>query len=274
MVRHRGTLTFILAGMVALTGCGKSAQAPAPQAPAAAQPASPPAPAPQAPAPATPSQAAAPSWPVAVSFTDISGINAEQAIKDMAALGIFESTTGEFKPRDPITRAEFVRWLVTADNIYYKDAPKEQIRLAESDEATFVDVPATRPDFKYIQGMANAGYVIGVDKTHFAPDRPITREEMIAIKIGRDTRGTTGPGDPSGLPYTDKMKVNRIYAAAVDRASSVFSTQDIGRIWGSIKTFNPQKVVTRAEAAVCLSAFGWTGQTPFVNAAKAAGRTP
>ena len=258
-MRSRYLFVVVLAGMVGLSGCGRAAQAPARQAPAAQAPA----PAPAAPAP-TP----------AVSFTDISGITAAQAIKDEGALGIFDTSTGEFKPRDPITRAEFVRWLVKANNVYYKDQATQQIRLAESNDATFVDVPPSHPDFKYIQGLADAGYVVGVDKTHFAPDQPITREQMIFIKNDRDRGGKVGAGDPNSLSYTDKMKVNPIYAAGVANAASVFSTQDIARVWGSIRTFNPQKPVTRGEAALCLSQFGWTGETPFANAANAAGRTP
>src|SRR5579864_2326301 len=176
-----GALLIIAAGTI-LSGCGRAAQAPPAQQPAATQ-----APAPSSPPPATP---AAPAPAAAAAFTDIGGIFAEQTIKDMASLGVFDSTGGEFKPNAPITRAEFVRWLVKANNAYYKDTPDQQIRAAESGTPTFVDMPATNPDFKYIQGMANAGYVIGTDATHFPPDRPITREEMIAIKASRDEHGT------------------------------------------------------------------------------------
>jgi hypothetical protein len=253
----RLALCAALLGVLTLSGCGTSAHAPAPRTPAAAPVAA-----------APPAQPAAP----AVAFTDIAGLAAEDAITNEAALGIFDTTTGPFKPTDSITRAEFVRWLVRANNAYYKDTPAQQIKPADTGAATFVDVPPAHPDFKYIQGMANAGFVIGVDKTHFAPDRAITREEMLAIKIARDNKGPSA-GDPNGLGYTDKMKVNPNYAAAVGSAGSVFSTQDVARVWGSIKTLNPQKPVTRGEAAICLARFGWTGVTPFADAATAAGRS-
>jgi hypothetical protein len=204
-------------------------------------------------------------------FTDIRGIFAEQAIKDMAALRIFDSTTGQFKPNAPITRAEFVRWLVKANNAYYKDAPDQQIRLAESGKATFVDVPTTYPDFKYIQGMANAGYVIGTDATHFTPQRAITREEMIAIKASRDESGQNmQPTDIMFIHYTDAAKISKVYTGAIHEDSSVRTSHNIARVWGTIKTFNPQMPVTRAEAALCLSVFG--GEIPEVTAAKASGR--
>ncbi len=263
------SLLVVIAG---LSGCSRTAQAPPTQQPPAAttpptssQPA---APAPPAPSPQTPAAA-----PTTVTFGDIGGIIAEQAIKDMGGLGVFDSTTGEFKPNAPITRAEFVRWLVKANNIYYKDKPDQQIRLAESGTATFVDIPATHPDFKYIQGMANAGYVIGTDATHFTPDRPITREEMIAIKASRDESGANmQPVDINFIPYSDKVKIGKVYTGAIHEDGSVRTSHNISRVWGSIKTFNPQMPVTRSEATLCLSAFG--GEIPDASAAKAVGRTP
>jgi hypothetical protein len=264
----RGAWLIVAAGML-LTGCARTAQAPPP----APQPAAAPAPTPTAQAPAAPSTpaATAPAAPATASFTDISGTFAEQTIKDMASLGVFDSTTGEFKPNAPITRSEFVRWLVKANNAYYKDTPDQQIRLAESGTATFVDVPAGNPDFPYIQGMANAGYVIGTDATHFTPDRAITREEMIAIKASRDEHGMNmDPVDPMFIPYADKAKVAKVYTGAIHEDDSVRTSHNIARVWGAIKTFNPQMPVTRAEAAVCLSEFG--GEIPDVTAAKASGR--
>jgi hypothetical protein len=224
----------------------------------------------QAGSPAQPSTGASTSSGQTVSFTDIGGVGAEQAIKDMGALGIFGGVTGAFRPNDAITRAEFVRWLVIANNIYYKDVPAQQIRLVASGPATFVDVPATHPDFAYIQGMASAHYAIGVDATHFAPDRPITREEMIAIKAGRDESGAAMPPvDIMFLHYSDNAEITKIYTGAIHEDTSVRTSNNVSRVWGSIKTLYPQKPVTRAEAVLCLSEFG--GEIPDASAAKAVG---
>lgn len=271
---------FVLVAIVGLSGCqGRGAQAPpAPQSPTVSQAP----PAPQTPSPSqtppaspTPSSSQTQTEPAGqaaatVSFTDIKGIYAEQVIKDMGALGIFGSTTGEFRPNVPITRAEFVRWLVKANNVYYQDRPGEQIRLAESTDATFVDIPATHPDFKSIQGMANAGYVIGIDEKHFAPDRPITREEMISIKVGRDAKGERPVGNnrPS---FSDVDKISKIYWDAVYYDDKAAASHNIERVWGPLKAFGPQKQVTRGEAALCLSVFD--GNTPHVSAAQSVGRS-
>jgi hypothetical protein len=204
-----------------------------------------------------------------VSFTDINGDFGQQAIQDEAALGILDSTSGAFKPNAPITRAQFVRWLVKADNIYFKDAVSKQIRLARTGPALFVDVPVSNPAFQYIQGLANAGYVIGIDKTHFAPNRLLTREELLAIKAPVDEGGNIKPypGIKSYLNYSDVDKINPQYMTAIHEDDSVRTTRNIARIWGTLKTLSPKKQVTRSEAAIAI----W--EINDGNAAVAMGRT-
>lgn len=189
-----------------------------------------------------------------VSFTDINDDFGKQQIEDEAALGVFDSTTGAFKPNAAITRAQFVRWLVRANNTYFKDTPGKQIRLAKTGPALFADVPVSNPDFQYIQGLANAGYVIGIDKTHFAPNRPLTREELIAIKVPIDEGEnlTPYPGIASFIHYSDTNKINPRYMTAVHEDDSARATHNIARIWGSLKAFSPQKPVTRSEAAIAI----------------------
>jgi len=220
-------------------------------------------PAPVATATATPGPTAA------VHYTDIGGIFAENAIKQEAALGAFgKNTSGKFNPYGTVRRAEYVRWLVTLNNRYYSDQPDKQIRLAEanSDQA-FVDVPKSNPDFKYIQGMANSGFLVGIDKNHFAPDRALTREEMIAILISRDANSAGLPkaGPPSGWNYnndythyvdfTDRDKISKPYWGAFqlnNGGGGDYAEDEVKRVYGNTKIFYPQKTVTRAEAAVAL----------------------
>jgi hypothetical protein len=211
-----------------------------------------------------------PSPTAGVRYTDIAGIFAENAIKEEAALGVFgKNTTGKFNPYATVPRSEYVRWLVVANNIYFSNQPDKQIRLAEGDSGqAFVDVPKLNPDFKYIQGMVNSGFVIGIDRNHFAPDRPLTREEMIAILMSRDANSSALPkaGPPStwnyaagggtiSVDFTDRDKVSKPYWGAFQLNNgwgNSYAEQEIKRIYGNTKIFYPQKPVTRAETAVAL----------------------
>lgn len=202
-----------------------------------------------------------PSPTVAVSFTDIKGSFAEKPIIAEAQLGVFGTTTGPFKPDAPITRGDFVKWLVKANNAYYADNPSEQIRpAAQGGSSAFVDVPPSHQDYPYIQALADAGFVIGVDAKHFAPDRNLTREEMIAIKVGRDLKGdpyknTTLADVRTVYPFADVEKINKRYWDAF-YGDDFDGSKNVPRVFGALKNFNPQRQVTRAEAALCIDKVG------------------
>jgi hypothetical protein len=191
------------------------------------------------------------------SFTDIDNSAARDEILDLARLGVFEGVSGAFEPTRPIRRAEFVRWLVRANNAMRKE---KDVHLAESGAATFSDVPPSHPDFNYIQGMANAGMVIGYDETTFKPDKALSREEMIAIKSGLDQGGVYYKkgdyGDVERLwQWSDARKVSPRYVNAV--CSEHFNrAKNVDRTFGAIKMFKPQQAVTRGEAAICIWRIG------------------
>jgi hypothetical protein len=177
-------------------------------------------------------------------------------------LGVFDNPEGAFNPNQPITRAEFVRWLVKANNAIFAAIPEKQIRVAESDEATFPDVPATHPDFQYIQGMANSGIAVGYDEKTFKPDQLLTREEMISIKDGLDHGAVKRTFINKGLisQFSDYEQISSRFVGSIVR-DSIPSDSNIGRTFGPIKAFQPKSPVTRAEAATCISVIGSVGNS-------------
>jgi hypothetical protein len=117
-----------------------------------------------------------------VSFDDIASISERQFIEDLGALGTFDQTAGHFDPSGPITRAQYVRWLVRANNAIWFDQPSLQIKLAEGPPASFPDVPQSDADFPYVQGVDNAGFAIGFRDKRFHPSAALTHEQLLAIK--------------------------------------------------------------------------------------------
>ena len=57
----------------------------------------------------------------------------------------------------------------------------------------FKDLPAGHACYKYAQALANAGFSVGYVDGTFRPDKPITREEMIAMKVGVDMGKSSEP---------------------------------------------------------------------------------
>ena len=201
--------------------------------------------------------AIAPNAPKSVAFEDIKGVLGEKQITQLGQLGIFDTTSGEFDPKAPITRAEFVRWLVRTNNALFPGSSDKTIRLSEAGKATFSDVPPTHPDFPYIQGLANAGYSISDDEKTFKPEQVLTREQMLAMKVALDHRvpiESYKGGAPGG--WTDSNKISKKYWPAIYVESVFQNNANVSRTFGALKTLNPQAPVTRSEAVLCISAMG------------------
>ncbi|GFE69940.1 S-layer homology domain-containing protein [Chroococcus sp. FPU101] len=192
-------------------------------------------------------------------------------IQNLGTLGIVNSQNSDsFSPNTTITRGEFARWLVRANNIFYQNDPGKQIRLgATTSQPAFQDVNVSDPDFPYIQGLAEAGIIPSsltgdTTATLFRPTANLTREILVSWKVPFDLR--------KGLPtatidnvrdtwgFQDVAKVDpkvlrSLYADYQNGDQAV-----IRRVFGYTTLFQPKKVVTRAEAASALWYFGYQGE--------------
>ncbi len=210
-------------------------------------------------------------------------------IQDVAALGTLTLTPADLPQpsgqaltlANPVTRRQFVRWLVTTNNLLYTNRPAQQIRLASPGETpTFQDLPSTDPDFAVIQGLANAGVIASplrgeATAVQFQPDAPLTRETLLQWKVPLDLR--------QGLPTAtiDRIQqtwgfqdATRINATALGAVLADFQNGDLSnirRLLGYTTLLQPQKPVTRGEAIAALWYFGFQGQG--ISAAEAL-RTP
>ncbi len=199
----------------------------------------------------------------------------QPCIEDLATLGVLSASTNtaktnnssnQFQPNKNITRREYARWLVTANNAMYASSPSKQIRLAgASNKSAFSDVKNTDPDFAAIQGLAEAGLIpssLSGDSTQvlFRPDAPLTREQMLLWKIPLDTR--------QGLPnasldtvkqtwgFQDTAKIDPKALRAVIADYQNGEQSNIRRVFGYTTLFQPKKAATRAESAAALCYFG------------------
>ncbi len=207
-----------------------------------------------------------------VAYTDLNGTFGSQQIQDLAKLGAFGEPTGTFNPTGTITRGDFARWLVNANNAIWANQPDRVIRPSQSTSSAFSDVPTSHPDFAYIQGMYDAGFSVGFPDKTFKPDDKLTHEQMIAIKESVDRGGvdkyyvtwwqSTTPN------WKDKAQINTIFRGAIAEDSGLdrsvvsewslpsYVIGNVGRAFGAIAMFRPQQPVTRAEAAAVLWKIG------------------
>lgn len=200
----------------------------------------------------------------AQTFQDIDGVFGEKEIKALAGLKVIDADSPNFEPTKPISRAEFVEWLVKANNAIRPS--KYLIRKAEKDAASsFSDLSNSQKYFQAIQGMSDAGWSVGFTDKTFRPEANLTREQLIAIKSPLDYQQK----DLSNYleKWQDNAKISKNFKESMNLEA--FSGHNWERVFGKTKNCDPQKPVTRAEAAVCLYQF--TGGSNDYNASEPQG---
>ncbi len=198
-------------------------------------------------------------------------------LEDLAQLGVLTSSgssqtqsTTDFQPNQPVSRAEFARWLVEANNRIYRDQPGRQIRLgSETSQPTFQDVRGTDPAFPFVQGLAEAGFIPSslagtANAASFRPNAPLTREDLLLWKVPVDLRRILPTSTVEAVRQTWGFQdANRIAATALRAVSADHQNGDLAnirRVLGSTLLFQPKKPVTRAEAAAALWYIGTQGE--------------
>ncbi|MCZ8241188.1 MAG: S-layer homology domain-containing protein [Microcystis sp. LE19-131.1A] len=205
------------------------------------------------------------------SFNDLESLPnpLKSHIQDLARLGVLTGNNNQFNPNNTITRREFARWLLQANNAIYANVAGKQIRLATPNSSpAFSDVKNNDPDYIYIQGLAEAGLIpsplTGDSSTLlFRPNAPLTREDLIAWKVPLDIRKALPSANLDTIKNTwgfqDTNKINPQLVRALYADFQNAEQANIRRVFGFTTLFQPKRPVTRAEAAATLWYFGFQG---------------
>lgn len=157
---------------------------------------------------------------------------------DYAAVNGLMAGTGnsQFSPGATLTRAMFVTILG---------------RMAGADTAkypgvSFTDVQKGSWYAPYVEWAVKTGVTQGVGGGKFAPDTPVTREQMAALIIRY--------ADASGYALPDGANVRASFRDAASISDWAFDSVDRMRLTGLLSgdeqgNFNPRSGATRAEAA-------------------------
>ncbi|MBJ6361143.1 leucine-rich repeat protein [Paenibacillus sp. GCM10012307] len=180
-------------------------------------------------------------------FVDLNGYWAKADVEHLASKLLVNGVAADrFGPVGTITRAEFTALLIRGLGLSVKES---------EGGARFADVPASAWYASAVDAAVASGLVSGIGGGRFAPNDPITREQM-AVVIGRALtftgHGSGGDGQEGGrlAAFTDRDSISSWAKAAVVQASEVGIIKGIedGR-------FAPTEYATRAQAAVMLKRF-------------------
>ncbi len=206
-----------------------------------------------------PSATPATAIPATQLFSDLAGAPNQALIEALARTGIFNGLGKEFKPYKPISRGEYAAWLVNANNAL--QAQSKQIHFAPQLPPQFKDLPANHPFFKYVQALANAGWSVGYEDGTYRPDKAITREEMIGMKVPVDLGKVSEPQKSQMSfvwKFSDAKDVDNRFSGYIhdDFYISGPNGGNIKRAFGTLGALRPKQAVMRCEAAATLWQFG------------------
>ena len=208
-------------------------------------------------------------------FSDLGEVREQlqQAVKDVAALGILTPQTkdspDQFAPNELVTRRDYARWLVSANNKFHNNSPGKKIHLTKNaSQKAFNDIDAKDPDFGAIQGLAEAGLIPSIltndsDNVLFRPDATLTREDLVTWKVPLDVRAALSKASIETIEETwgfqDAAKIDPLAIKALFSDFQNGDRANVRRLFGYTTLFQPKKGVTRAEAAASLWYFGFQG---------------
>ncbi|RAL52199.1 hypothetical protein DM860_016048 [Cuscuta australis] len=191
----------------------------------------------------------------------------------LAALQVLKVIEADVQPGDLCTRREYARWLVASScalsrSIVSKIYPAMYIENVT--ELAFDDITTKDPDFPFIQGLAEAGLISSKlsrgdmqsssdgeqSPIFFSPDSPLSRQDLLSWKMALEKRQLPIVDQKmlkqlSGFIDIDKIHPDAWPALAADLASGEHGI--IALAFGYTRLFQPDKPVTKAQAAIALA---------------------
>ncbi|MFD0713122.1 Ig-like domain-containing protein [Paenibacillus sp. GCM10027626] len=174
---------------------------------------------------------------VTKTYSDLpAGHWAYEAVAELSAKQVLQGTSAtRFEPGRAVTRAEYAAMLVGA------------LRLTETGEHRFADVPADKWYAEAVAIAYKAGLVTGRSASVFDPEGRITREEMVAMTMKAFSLTGSKGGSAAAQPervFADETAISAWAKPYVQEAAALQLIQ--GRAAGK---FAPKGTAGRAEAA-------------------------
>ncbi|WOH06752.1 hypothetical protein DCAR_0626180 [Daucus carota subsp. sativus] len=191
----------------------------------------------------------------------------------LAALQVLKVIEADAQPGDLCTRREYARWLVSASSALSRNTVSKvypAMCIENFTELAFDDVTPEDPDFPSIQGLAEAGLIASklsrrdmrssseVEETPlcFCPESPLSRQDLVSWKICLEKRQLPVADKKilqqvSGFIDIDKIDPDACPALVADLTAGEQGI--VALAFGYTRLFQPDKPVTKAQAAIALA---------------------
>ncbi|OIT01410.1 PREDICTED: uncharacterized protein LOC109229686 [Nicotiana attenuata] len=203
---------------------------------------------------------------VPASFDQVQG----QVLAALQALKVIES---DVQPGDLCTRREYARWLVSASSALSRTTVSKvypAMYIENVTDLAFDDITPDDPDFPSIQGLAEAGLLSSKlsrrdmqsssdddqSPVFFCPESPLSRQDLVSWKMAIEKRQLPIVDQKSVQKVSGFIDVDKIHPDAWPALVADLSSGEQGIValaFGYTRLFQPDKPVTKAQAAVALA---------------------
>ncbi|KAJ7969939.1 Chloroplast thylakoid membrane, putative isoform 1 [Quillaja saponaria] len=192
----------------------------------------------------------------------------------LAALQVLKVIEPDVQPGSLCTRREYARWLVSASGALSRNTISKvypAMYIENVTELAFDDITPEDPDFSSIQGLAEAGLIasrlsmrdinLSPDENqcpfNFSPESPLSRQDLVSWKMTLEKRllpeaDSKKLYELSGFIDIDKIHPDACPALVADLAAGEHGI--VALAFGYTRLFQPDKPVTKAQAAIALAA--------------------
>ncbi|MBA0610760.1 hypothetical protein Godav_011555 [Gossypium davidsonii] len=188
----------------------------------------------------------------------------------LAALQVLKVIEAEALPGDLCTRREYARWLVAASNALSRNVVSKvypAMYVENVTELAFDDIIPEDPDFSSIQGLAEAGLISSKlsnqellnynrGPVYFSPESPLSRQDLVSWKMALEKRQLPEADREILYQLSGFIDIDKINPDAWPALVADLSTGEPGIIalaFGCTRLFQPNKPVTKAQAAVAIA---------------------
>lgn len=174
-------------------------------------------------------------------FADVRGYWARPFIEGLAARNIITGyPDGQFRPDQPVQRAEFATMIQKAFN---------QPQIRQLTGRAFIDVPADYWASLAIEEAYETGFMNGYPGRLFYPNRGITKAEaIVALSNGLNLSANASPTTVLNTTYADSGLIPNYGIGPIAAATQ----ENIVVNYPNVRMLGPNQVLTRGEAAALI----------------------
>ena len=182
---------------------------------------------------------------------DIAGHWAERDILLLTSMEALTANSAYFGPSLPMNRGDFARAIATVMGLKKEDpAARTRPTKVVEEPQIFTDVTKEDPNKQYIASVYEKGIMHGVGKDRFSPNQALTRAQAVTVMINTLGFENLAPIQQYSTGFRDDGQIP-LWAK-----DAVYMAKELGLVHGTdLGYFQPNKVLTKAEAAAMMTNF-------------------